>query len=187
MRLNHDGSVPDTNPFTNTSTEQPEVFSYGHRNTQGIALDNNGTRIWTHEHGPQGGDELNIIESGGNYGWPTVTYGVNYGLGTQIGEGTAKTGMRQPVYYWDPSIAPSGMIMVDSTQFPMWQGDLLLGSLKFGRLVRLELNQGEVIHEERMLDGQFGRIRDVIQANDGSILLLTDRRNGSLLRLTLSL
>lgn len=184
VRLNHDGSVPETNPFTKTSTEKPEVFSYGHRNVQGIALDNDGTRIWAHEHGPQGGDELNIIESGENYGWPTVTYGVNYGLGTKIGEGTSKPGMRQPVYYWDPSIAPSGMIMVDSEQFPMWQGNLLLGSLKFGLLVRLVLEDGKVIHEERMLDGKFGRIRDVIQANDGSILLLTDRRNGSLLKLT---
>ncbi|SIO35870.1 PQQ-dependent sugar dehydrogenase [Salinivibrio sp. ES.052] len=184
VRLNHDGTVPKTNPFHNDPTKQPHVFSYGHRNIQGIALDNNGDRIWTHEHGPQGGDELNIIESGKNYGWPIITYGVNYGLGTQIGEGTQKAGMQQPVYYWDPSIAPSGMTMVDSKQFPMWHGDLLLGSLKFGLLVRLEIKQGEVTHEERMLNGQFGRIRDVIQANDGSILLLTDRKNGRLLKLT---
>lgn len=184
VRLHHDGTVPESNPFVQTPSKQSEVFSFGHRNIQGIALDNNGTRIWAHEHGPQGGDELNVILAGENYGWPTITHGVNYGLGTQIGEGTSKPGMRQPVYYWDPSIAPSGMTMVNSQQFPMWQGDLLLGSLKFGLLVRLELENGQVRHEERMLEGQFGRIRDVIQARDGSLLILTDRRNGSVLRLT---
>ncbi|KKA43561.1 MULTISPECIES: PQQ-dependent sugar dehydrogenase [unclassified Salinivibrio] len=184
VRLHHDGTVPESNPFVQTPSKQSEVFSFGHRNIQGIALDNNGTRIWAHEHGPQGGDELNVILAGENYGWPTITHGVNYGLGTQIGEGTSKPGMRQPVYYWDPSIAPSGMTMVNSQQFPMWQGDLLLGSLKFGLLVRLELENGQVRHEERMLEGQFGRIRDVIQARDGSLLILTDRRNGSILRVT---
>ncbi|MPS30938.1 MULTISPECIES: PQQ-dependent sugar dehydrogenase [unclassified Salinivibrio] len=184
VRLHHDGTVPESNPFVQTPSKQSEVFSFGHRNIQGIALDNNGTRIWAHEHGPQGGDELNVILAGENYGWPTITHGVNYGLGTQIGEGTSKPGMRQPVYYWDPSIAPSGMTMVNSQQFPMWQGDLLLGSLKFGLLVRLELENGQVRHEERMLEGQFGRIRDVIQARDGSLLILTDRRNGSVLRVT---
>ncbi|MPX89521.1 PQQ-dependent sugar dehydrogenase [Salinivibrio sp. VYel1] len=184
VRLHHDGTVPESNPFVQTPSKQSEVFSFGHRNIQGIALDNNGTRIWAHEHGPQGGDELNVILAGENYGWPTITHGVNYGLGTQIGEGTSKPGMRQPVYYWEPSIAPSGMTMVNSQQFPMWQGDLLLGSLKFGLLVRLELENGQVRHEERMLEGQFGRIRDVIQARDGSLLILTDRRNGSVLRVT---
>ncbi|OOE95243.1 PQQ-dependent sugar dehydrogenase [Salinivibrio sp. AR640] len=184
VRLNLDGTVPKSNPFLQADDKRAEVFSFGHRNIQGIALDNTGTRIWAHEHGPQGGDELNVILAGENYGWPTITYGVNYGLGTQIGEGTSKPGMRQPVYYWDPSIAPSGMIMVDSDRFPMWQGNLLLGSLKFGLLVRLVLEDGKVIHEERMLDGEFGRIRDVIQARDGSLLILTDRRNGSVLRVT---
>ncbi|OOE89333.1 PQQ-dependent sugar dehydrogenase [Salinivibrio sharmensis] len=184
VRLNLDGTVPKSNPFTQADDKRPEVFSYGHRNVQGITLDNTGSRIWAHEHGPQGGDELNIIRAGENYGWPTITYGVNYGLGTQIGEGTSKPGMRQPVYYWDPSIAPSGMVMVNGAPFSMWDGNLLLGSLKFGLLVRLVLEDGKVTHEERMLDGEFGRIRDVIQARDGSLLILTDRRNGSVLRLT---
>lgn len=184
VRLNLDGSLPVDNPFSAHDAKKPEIFSYGHRNVQGITLDNNGSTVWAHEHGPQGGDELNIIEKGVNYGWPIITYGVNYGLGTQIGEGTAKEGMQQPVYYWDPSIAPSGMIMVNSDRFPMWQGNLLLGSLKFGLLVRLTLEDGSVVSEERLFDGQFGRIRDVIQANDGSILLLTDKRNGSLLKIT---
>ncbi|MEX2525184.1 MAG: PQQ-dependent sugar dehydrogenase, partial [Gammaproteobacteria bacterium] len=138
-------------------------------------------RIWTHEHGPQGGDEVNIIRVGGNYGWPVITYGKNYGIGTSIGEGTHKKGMEQPVHYWDPSIAPSGMAFYTGTEFPQWQGDLFVGSLKFGQLVRLEIRDDSVVREERF-DG-LTRVRDVRKGPDGALYLLTDERNGRLLRL----
>lgn len=183
IRLNLDGSVPIDNPFSDLSNQKPELFSYGHRNVQGITLGKDGT-VWAHEHGPQGGDELNIVRRGINYGWPEITYGVNYGLGTKIGKGTAAPNMEQPVHYWVPSIAPSGMEMVESELFSSWQGDLLVGSLKFGLLVRLEVQNNSVVHEERMFDGQFGRVRDVMESRDGTILILTDEGNGELLRLT---
>nr|WP_232313377.1 PQQ-dependent sugar dehydrogenase [Enterovibrio coralii] len=151
---------------------------------QGMTLSNDGQTLWTHEHGPQGGDELNSIRAGANYGWPTITYGVNYGIGTSIGIGTEKEGMEQPDHYWVPSIAPSGMEMVEGTAFSNWTGDILLGSLKFGLLVRLDIENGKVVGEERMLDGKYGRIRDVVEGPDGFIYLLTDSSNGKLLRLT---
>ena len=183
IRLSADGSVPDDNPFIDTPGALPEIFSYGHRNMQGATLNPFTGRLWTHEHGPQGGDEINVPEAGVNHGWPVITYGVNYGIGTQIGEGTAKPGMAQPLYYWVPSIAPSGMTFYDGPHFPGWQGDLFVGSLKFRLLVRLEIEDDRVVHEERMLAGEFGRIRDVRQGPDGLIYLLTDESNGQLLRL----
>jgi glucose/arabinose dehydrogenase len=183
IRLSADGSVPDDNPFIDTPGALPEIFSYGHRNMQGATLNPFTGRLWTHEHGPQGGDEINVPEAGVNHGWPVITYGVNYGIGTQIGEGTAKPGMAQPLYYWAPSIAPSGMTFYDGPHFPGWQGDLFVGSLKFRLLVRLEIEDDRVVHEERMLAGEFGRIRDVRQGPDGLIYLLTDESNGQLLRL----
>ncbi|MGF1768391.1 PQQ-dependent sugar dehydrogenase [Enterovibrio makurazakiensis] len=187
VRLNLDGSIPFNNPFLSDPTSKPEIFSFGHRNIQGMTLDNDGATLWTHEHGPQGGDELNLMESGTNYGWPTITYGVNYVTGSSIGQGTAAEGMAQPVEYWVPSIAPSGLEMVRGNAFPNWQGDLLLGSLKFGLLVRVEIDdeQGKyVVAQEKLLDGKFGRIRDVAEGPDGLIYLLTDSSDGALLRLS---
>ena len=184
IRINDDGSIPGDNPFINTDGAQPEIYSYGHRNIQGIDLKPETNIVWTHEHGPQGGDEINIIEAGNNYGWPVITYGVNYVIGTKIGEGTHEEGMEQPLYYWTPSIAPSGMMFYTGNEFPLWKGDLFVGSLKFGLLVRLELENEQVTHEERLLDNKFGRIRDVRQGPDGAIYLLTDQTNGAVLRLS---
>lgn len=184
IRINDDGTLPADNPFINTTRAKPEIYSYGHRNMQGMALHPQTKAIWTHEHGPQGGDEININKPGANYGWPVITYGVNYVIGTKIGEGTHSTGMQQPVYKWVPSIAPSGMLFYTGNQFPQWKGNLFVGSLKFGLLVRLELSGETVNREERLLNFRFGRIRDVIQGPDENIYLLTDDANGQLLRLS---
>lgn len=184
IRLNDDGSIPADNPFVGLTDVRPEIYSYGHRNIQGATLDPKSGRLWTHEHGPQGGDEINLPEAGMNYGWPVITYGVNYGIGTRIGEGTEKPGMAQPLYYWDPSIAPSGMAFYQGDAFPAWRGDLFVGSLKFRLLVRLRIQDGKVLHEERMLKGELGRIRDVRLGPDGLLYLLTDEDDGRLIRLT---
>ena len=183
IRLNEDGSIVKDNPFVDKAGVRGEIYSYGHRNIQGITKDLNSNLIWIHEHGPQGGDEINLIKAGANYGWPVITYGVNYGTGTKIGEGTHKEGMEQPVYQWTPSIAPSGMTFYDGEEFPQWRGNLLVGSLKFGLLIRLVVKNQEVIHEERLLGNRYGRIRDVRQGPDGLIYLLTDQEQGSILRL----
>jgi glucose/arabinose dehydrogenase len=183
IRIHDDGRVPDDNPFVKRWLAKSEIYSYGHRNIQGAALNPWSGKLWTHEHGPQGGDEINIPEAGKNYGWPVITYGVNYGSGTKIGEGTHKDGMEQPIYYWVPSIAPSGMSFYNADRFPAWKGDLFIGSLKFNLLVRLELEGNRVVHEERLLSGKLGRIRDVRQGPDGYIYLLTDDKNGKLVRL----
>jgi len=181
IRLHDDGSVPQDNPFIDRG--RPEIFTYGNRNVQGAALHPETGVLWAHEHGPQGGDELNVIEAGNNYGWPVITYGANYGTGTKIGEGTHKPGMEQPLWYWDPSIAPSGMTFYTGERFPQWQGSLFVGALKFQLLARLELDGREVLGEERMLEGALGRIRAVEQGPDGYLYLLTDAGNGRLLRL----
>jgi glucose/arabinose dehydrogenase len=183
IRLNDDGTVPEDNPFVKTGNAKPESYTLGNRNMQGIALQPGTNLVWTHEHGPQGGDEVNIMSPGTNYGWPVITYGVNYGIGTKIGEGTEKEGMAQPVHYWVPSIAPSGMVFYTGDDFPEWKGNLFVGSLKFGQLVRLVLRDNKVVKEERMIDGKLGRIRDVRQGPDGALYLLTDESNGALLRL----
>ena len=183
IRLNEDGSIPADNPFVGRRGVRPEIYSYGHRNIQGATLEPSTGRLWTHEHGPQGGDEINLPEPGVNYGWPVITHGANYGIGTAIGEGTEKPGMAQPLHYWVPSIAPSGMTFYDGERFPNWQGDLFIGSLKFNMLVRLELEDGRVVHEERMLEDALGRIRDVRQGPDGLLYLLTDESDGELVRL----
>ena len=183
IRIRDDGGIPGDNPFVGRSDARAEIYSYGHRNIQGAALHPESGEIWTHEHGPQGGDELNIPQLGVNYGWPVITYGVNYGIGTKIGEGTHKQGMAQPIHYWVPSIAPSGMAFYDGDKFPNWRGDLFIGSLKFRQLVRLRLAGERVIHEERLLTDEFGRIRDVRTGPDGLIYLLTDDDDGELIRL----
>jgi glucose/arabinose dehydrogenase len=183
IRLNDDGSVPTDNPFVNRAGAKPEKFTYGNRNMQGAAIHPKTGELWTHEHGPQGGDEINIIRAGRNYGWPVITYGANYGTGTKIGEGTQKAGMEQPIYYWVPSIAPSGMAFYEGDRFANWRGNLLVGSLKDDMLVRLELDGEKVTREERLLKGELGRIRDVRVGPDGLIYLLTDERRGVLARL----
>jgi glucose/arabinose dehydrogenase len=183
IRIHDDGRAPEDNPFVSRWFAKSEIYSYGHRNIQGAALNPWSGQLWTHEHGPQGGDEINIPEAGKNYGWPVITYGVNYGTGTKIGEGTQKAGMEQPIYYWVPSIAPSGMSFYNAERFPAWKGNLFVGSLKFQLLVRLELEGNRVAHEERLLSGKLGRIRDVRQGPDGYIYLLTDEKNGKLVRL----
>ncbi len=183
IRLNADGSVPADNPFVTKPGAKPEIYTYGNRNMQGMAMHPMTHVIWTHEHGPQGGDEVNVMRAGANYGWPVITYGVNYGIGTKIGEGTARAGMEQPVHKWTPSIAPSGMTFYTGRPFPKWQGDVFVGSLKFGQLVRLRLNGERVTHEERLFNGEFGRIRDVKQGPDGYLYFLTDERAGKLYRI----
>ncbi len=184
IRLDDDGGIPADNPFVGRPSVRPEIFSYGHRNIQGAALHPASGRLWTHEHGPQGGDEINLPEPAVNHGWPVITYGVNYGTGTPIGEGSEKPGMAQPLYYWVPSIAPSGMVFYTGEAFPAWRHNLFVGSLKFRLLVRLEIDDGRVVHEERLLKDVLGRIRDVRQGPDGMLYLLTDARDGGLFRLT---
>jgi len=183
IRVHDDGRVPEGNPFVSGPLARPEIYTYGNRNVQGISVNPVSGRVWAHEHGPQGGDEINIIEAGTNYGWPIITYGKNYGVGTKIGEGTHKEGMAQPVHQWTPSIAPSGMAFYDADRFPRWQGSLFVGSLKFSLLARLSVDGDRVIDEERLLTDLYGRIRDVRVGPDGFVYLLTDEANGLLLRL----
>jgi glucose/arabinose dehydrogenase len=183
IRINDDGTVPPDNPFVGRAGARPEIYSWGHRNVQGAALNPRTGELWAHEHGPQGGDELNVVRAGVNYGWPVITYGVNYGSGTPIGEGTHKKGMAQPLHFWVPSIAPSGMTFYTGDKFPQWRGNLLVGALKFRQIARLELDGESVVHEERMLTNALGRIRDVRQAPDGFVYVLTDADDGVLARL----
>jgi glucose/arabinose dehydrogenase len=170
MRINRDGSVPSDNPFV-AGGGLPQVYSYGHRNPQGATLDEDGN-LWTVEHGARGGDEINRPEAGKNYGWPVISYGRHYS-GFKIGEGTSKPGMEQPVFYWDPSIAPSGMMIYTGDMFPDWRGDIFVGSLKFDFIARLERSGGTVKQAEELFRDRFERIRDVRQAPDGSIWFLS--------------
>jgi len=183
IRIDLSGDALADNPFVHRENAQPEIFTYGNRNPQGLAWQPQTGVLWMHEHGPRGGDELNQVIAGTNYGWPVISYGKEYWSRKAVGEGTHKIGMAQPVHYWVPSIAPSGMAFYSGSRFPQWQGNLFIGSLKFGELVRLEINAGQVIHEERLLNGDFGRIRDVRLGPDELIYLLTDSPNGQLLRL----
>ena len=182
VRLRKDGSSPPDNPLVRQSGAMPEIWSWGHRNPQGATWGPDG-RLWVIEHGPQGGDEINRPEAGKNYGWPAITFGENYGGGA-IGEGlTARPGMEQPLHYWTPSIAPSGMAFLRSDRYgPAWQGNLFVGSLKFRYLARLELQNGRVVREERLLPQLGQRVRDVRQGPDGLLYLLTDENDGQLLR-----
>ena len=183
IRLHDDGRVPIDNPFVKRAEALPEKWTLGNRNMQGASLHPKTGELWTHEHGPQGGDEVNVMRAGLNYGWPVITYGVNYGFGTRIGEGQTKPGMVQPLHLWVPSIAPSGMAFVSGSKFPQWTGDLLVGALRDQMLVRLELDGEKVVREERLLRGLVGRIRDVRMGPDGLVYLLTDDAEGALLRL----
>jgi glucose/arabinose dehydrogenase len=182
VRINPDGSAPKDNPFVGRAGARPEIWSSGHRNVQAAALHLESGQLWTVEHGARGGDELNHPEAGKNYGWPVISYGRHYSF-LPIGEGTAKEGMEQPVYYWDPVIAPSGMVFYTGELFAAWKGNILVGSLTPGGLVRLIMKDGKVAHEERYLGDLGERIRDVRQASDGSVYLLTDARDGRILRI----
>jgi aldose sugar dehydrogenase len=183
VRIHKDGTVPVDNPFVDQAGAFPEIWSYGHRNPQGSAIHPETGALWTVEHGAMGGDELNAPEAGKNYGWPIITYGLEYS-GDPIGEGiTAQEGMEQPLYYWDPVIAPSGMLFYTGELFPAWQDSLFIGSLGGEHLVRLTLEDERVIGEERLLTDLGERIRDVVQGPDGAIYIVTDEDDGRLLKL----
>ncbi len=183
LRLTDDGRPAAGNPFLGDAKARPEIFSLGNRNVQGAALHPKTGVLWAHEHGPQGGDELNVIKAGVNYGWPVITYGVNYVTGTQIGEGSEKPGMAQPVKYWVPSPAISGMAFYDGDKFPKWRGDVLIGALRGQSLIRVRLDGEKFVDDEFMLQGALPRVRDVRVGPDGYVYLLTDLPNGSIVRL----
>ena len=182
VRIAPDGAVPGDNPFVKTAGALPEIWSIGHRNLQGAALNPATGRLWTSEHGAQGGDEVNTPAAGRNYGWPLITHGVDYS-GAPIGSGSERAGLEQPVLHWTPSIAPSGLAFYDADRFSGWRGNLFSGSLKNRTLVRLELQGDRVVHQEEMLTSLRQRIRDVRQGPDGNLYVLTDERSGRLIRI----
>ena len=181
VRVRTDGTVPPDNPFVNATRALPDIWSFGHRNVQGAALHPGTGRLWAHEHGAMGGDEVNVVLAGRNYGWPVITHGVDYS-GAKIGEGSAKAGMEQPQHVWVPSIAPSGMAFVTGSRLPGWRGSLVVGSLKFRLLARLSLDAERVVGEQRVLQPLGERLRDVRQGPDGHLYLLTDESQGAVLR-----
>ncbi|WP_349955950.1 PQQ-dependent sugar dehydrogenase [Rhizobium sp. ZPR3] len=184
IHIEADGSIPADNPFSDSKRALPEIWSKGHRNPQGITFDSETNRLYTVEHGAKGGDEINTPEAGKNYGWPVISYGVNYN-GTKIGIGTAKAGMEQPRFYWDPSIAPGAIVVYRGKMFPEWNGEFLVTALKFELLSRLNRDgKGKITEQERMFDGKFGRLRDITVAPDGALLITTDEDNGTLLRVS---
>ncbi|GAB4211208.1 MAG: PQQ-dependent sugar dehydrogenase [Synechococcales cyanobacterium] len=183
LRLHDDGRIPSDNPFIQQPGALPEVYSYGHRNIQGMTTHPQTGAIWSHEHGPRGGDEINIVQAGGNYGWPLVTFGVEYS-GQPVGQGaTSLPGLIPPIWHWTPSIAPSGMAFYQGDVFPEWQGDLFVGALAGQHLARLQVEGESVRQEEQLLSGDVGRIRDVRVGPDGFLYLVTDAANGQVLRL----
>jgi aldose sugar dehydrogenase len=171
VRVNRDGSVPADNPFVGVAGVRPEIWSYGHRNPQGAGLDAAGT-LWTSEHGARGGDEVNRIRKGANFGWPVISYGVHYS-GAKIGQGTSAPGMEQPAHYWDPSIAPSGLMVYQGDMFPEWKGDMFVGSLKFNYISRLEISGRNAREVEQIEGDETLRVRDIVEAPDGSILFIS--------------
>jgi len=183
IRLNDDGSVPDDNPFVGASEALPEIYSYGHRNPQGLFVHPVTGHVWSNEHGPRAGDEINLIEAGKNYGWPVVTRGLDYGTQEQIGLGRSLPGMEDPVRDWSPAVAPSGFAVYTGDAFEMWQGDFFAGSLLRRHLIRIVMLGHEVIHEEELLRDEIGRIRDVRDGPDGHLYVLTDEDPGGLYRL----
>jgi glucose/arabinose dehydrogenase len=183
VRINPDGSIPRDNPFVGRPGARPEIWSLGHRNSESAAINPWSGRLWTVEHGARGGDEVNIPAAGKNYGWPVITYGEDYS-GKLIGQGiTQKAGMEQPIYYWDPVIAPSGMAFYDADLFPAWKGSLFVGGLAAKHLARLTLKGERVVGEEWLLTDRLDRLRDVVVGPDGAIYLLTDSEHGLLLKL----
>ena len=184
VRIDADGRAPADNPFVARAGARPEVWSLGHRNIQGMALHPLTGELWASEHGPQGGDEINVVRAGRNYGWPLVTYGRNYGIGTRIGEEGPKPGFEPPLWHWVPtSIAPSGMAFLSSDRYPGWKGSLFIGALRSQALVRLELDGDRVVREERLLTNLGARIRDVRQGPDGWLYVVTDGAAGTVLRI----
>lgn len=181
IRLNDDGSIPSNNPFVNHPSYQPEVYSYGHRNPQGLAKRPSDQVMWLHEHGPRGGDEVNRLKPAANYGWPAITYGIDYS-GAIISDKTHAKGLEQPVIYWKPSIAPSGMAFYNGNDFPKWKGNIFVGALAGQHLRRLTLKGKQITHQEVLLKG-IGRVRDVHSSRDGHLYLITDANNGKLIRL----
>ncbi|KPF80529.1 glucose dehydrogenase [alpha proteobacterium AAP81b] len=183
VRIGRDGSIPRDNPFVGKAGARPEIWSYGHRNILSAALDGQG-RLWELEHGPKGGDELNLVEKAKDYGWPTISYGEEYS-GAPIGKAlTQAPGMEQPVHYWDPVIAPSGLAIYSGAMFPEWRGNFLTGGLATKALIRLVVEKDRVVGEERLLTDREERIRDVVEGPDGALYLLTDAENGKLLRVS---
>jgi glucose/arabinose dehydrogenase len=183
VRINSDGSIPKDNPFVGKEGARPEIWSIGHRNIQAAALHPTTGELWEVEHGTRGGDELNVVERGKDYGWPTIAYGIEYRGGQITGGIQQKAGMEQPIYYWDPVIGPSGMAFYTADLFPGWKGNLFVGGHATNDLVRLELKGDRVVAEERLLTDRKERMRDVRQGPDGAIYLLTDATNGRLLKL----
>jgi len=181
VRVAPDGTVPPDNPFVGRDGARPEIWSYGHRNPQGLLIHPQTGKLWEHEHGPRGGDEVNLIDKGANYGWPVIGYGIDYS-GRKIHESTHKEGMEQPLRHWTPSVAPSGMTFYDGDLFPAWRGNLFIGSLERKMLLRIEVNGETLGSEERLLRGFPDRIRDVRQGPDGALWLLTDSGAGRVLR-----
>jgi glucose/arabinose dehydrogenase len=182
VRLMRDGTLPADNPFVGRSDTRPEIWSSGHRNVQGAAIHPATGQLWTAEHGAMGGDEVNTPMAGRNYGWPVISYGRDYS-GAKIGVGTSREGMEQPVHYWDPSIAPSGMAFYTGDRYPGWKGSLFVGSLKFGMIARLELDGARVKREERIIEGFDKRVRDIRQGPDGLLYFVTDEGRGGIFRL----
>ncbi len=172
-RIHDDGSIPEDNPFVNTPNARPSIYSYGHRNPQGTAMHPETGEIWETEHGPKGGDELNLIEAGKNYGWPVISYGINYN-GTKFTDITEKEGMEQPVIYWTPSIAPCGMTFVNSDRYPGWKNDILIGSLSFKYLERVQLTSNKVTEQEKLLEN-IGRVRNVRMSPDGFVYVAVEK------------
>lgn len=184
MRIRADGTAPSSNPFFDTPEALPEIYSYGHRNQQGLVIDPRDGTIWTHEHGPRGGDTLHFIEPGKNYGWPIATYGEEYRGGTIGQQPSEVKGVVYPVHHWVPtSIAPSGLALYLGSSFPGWNGDLLVGALVQTDVIRLKMEGRKVVEEERLLNGRLGRIRDVRIGPDGNVWLATDARAGGIFKL----
>ncbi len=183
VRINRDGTVPPDNPFVGRPGVRPEIWSSGHRNVQAAALHPATGELWESEHGTRGGDEVNVAQRGRDYGWPTIAYGIEYNGGPITGNSTAKEGMEQPRYYWDPNIAPSGMTFYTGGLFPAWQNSLFIGALAGSSLVRLTLDGDRIVGEERLLLDLRERIRDVVQGPDGALYILTDDSNGRVLKL----
>ena len=180
MKLLKNGISFDNNAFEGSL---PDIYSIGHRNPQGLTFNSNKSILWLHEHGPQGGDELNIVLKGKNYGWPLITFGKEYGSGKKIGLGTSKPGYQDPLKVWIPSIAPSGMIFYNGKMFPQFKNKLIIGSLKFKRLHILTLKNNNVVNEKIFLENKIGRIRDLEEMSDGSIIIINDEYEGGVYRL----
>jgi glucose/arabinose dehydrogenase len=183
VRINPDGTIPTDNPFLGRTGVPPQIWSIGHRNIQAAALHPTTGELWEVEHGTRGGDELNVVRKGKDYGWPTIAYGIEYRGGPITGGLTAQQGMEQPLYYWDPVIGPSGMMFYTGNLFPAWKGNLFIGGHATNDLVRLELNGEKVVGEERLLTDTRPKVRDVRQGPDGAIYMLTDSRDGTVIKL----